>query len=952
MSRQKKQHNHSKAGIFRSIPLWFALTVPFILLTVTTVGIVGFLSFVSGRQAVNELALNTQEEILFRVESETSQFLKVPHYINNINSRLVSLDVLGIDEMHPWKNHLPGQLEAFDYPGNIALGNEAGKYIGVDFRNGDIVVLQMSGTETGFDLHTYSMDQRNIVELLDVSRDYDPRIRPWYSLPAKTREPVWSEVYKHFVDPTLQIALSTPILDNEGVLLGVATTAVRLNRISDYLKSLRISQNGQAFIMDSSGLFIASSVEEPFHILDDGSIERVNILQSIEPMVSHAATALSQALPDYSVLDGPENITFRIDGERYFLKASLLGMQPELDWVIVIIVPEKDFMGQIYANTKRTILLSLAALLGCIALGFILSRWVTRPIIELNQAARAVTAGNLDARVNISRNDELGELGQSFNLMSARLEESVQALEKQLQELKESQTQIRKSEDKFRTLFNSTSYALMIHDLHTGEIIDGNETALKLYGYSSVEDMSRNYVWSDPPYSLIEAKEYISRAYKQGPQHFEWQSVKKTGETFWEDVLLNVIKIDEKDCILSTTIDLTEKKNAQARQELLENQLRHAQKMEAIGTMAGGIAHDFNNILQVIGGYVQLLTSRKKESDSDYPALAKIQKSLERAAVLIRQLLMFSRKMDIRFRPLDLNKEVKDAQEILSQTLPRMISFRLNLDPELRAVSADHVQIQQVLFNLCSNAADAMPEGGEILIETSNIILEHENSLTLQDLRPGDYVLLSVSDTGVGMNSEVRKLIFDPFYTTKEVGKGTGLGLASVYGVVKGHGGYIYCYSEEGKGTCFKIYFPAVEPAASAGQKKDSPDTFQGQGETILIVDDEMEILELTAEALESFNYTPLKAENAEEALNMYKADPADIDLILLDLNMPGMGGKKCLEKLLEFDPDVKVVIASGYSAHGHSGDFLNQGAMGFMEKPYQINDLATLVRKVLDRSH
>ncbi|RQD64536.1 MAG: response regulator [Desulfonatronovibrio sp. MSAO_Bac4] len=396
--------------------------------------------------------------------------------------------------------------------------------------------------------------------------------------------------------------------------------------------------------------------------------------------------------------------------------------------------------------------------------------------------------------------------------------------------------------------------------------------------------------------------------------------------------------------------DITRQKLAEKEREALQSQLLQAHKMESVGVLAGGVAHDFNNLLQAISGNIQLLLQDKPEGHPETSRLRTVATSIDRAVQLVKQLLFFSRKAEAARVPVDLNQNVRDALKMLERTIPRMISIELDLDDDLWQVSADPVQIEQVLLNLGGNAADAMPEGGRLVIETCNVQLDAEFAKVRLDLDPGAYVLMTVSDTGTGMDEETVSHIFDPFFTTKEVGKGTGLGLASVYGIVKGHEGAISCYSRPGQGTTFKIYWPVIADASEDRDtclpKKDKP---VGGTETILVVEDEDDIRELIVEVLKSYGYSVITAARGEEAVELFMDSSESIHLVILDLNMPGMGGHQCLLELLKIDPEARVLISSGYSAAGQAKATLRAGAAGFIGKPYLMAELLAKVREVVD---
>jgi two-component system cell cycle sensor histidine kinase/response regulator CckA len=381
----------------------------------------------------------------------------------------------------------------------------------------------------------------------------------------------------------------------------------------------------------------------------------------------------------------------------------------------------------------------------------------------------------------------------------------------------------------------------------------------------------------------------------------------------------------------------------------LEAQLLQAQKMEAIGQLAGGIAHDFNNLLTPICGFAELLLEKAPESSEQQEYLRQIRVAAERAAALTGQLRLFTRQAKGERRPLQLNSVVEETHDLLERSIPKGIAIELRLESELWAVEADSSQISQVLMNLGVNARDAMPDGGTLTLETRNVTLDEEWARAILEARPGRYVRLSVSDTGCGMSPEVQARLFEPFFTTKEVGQGTGLGLSIVYGIVKGHKGFINVYSEEGRGSTLHVYLPVIEGAVEEREVEGLE--LPAGTETILLVDDEEMVRALGQAVLEPCGYTVLMAEDGVQALEVYQAHQGEIGLVVLDVIMPQMGGFECLRRLRELDPRVRVLISTGYTARGLAQELVAEGALGVVEKPFQIHDFATAVRGALDES-
>jgi PAS domain S-box-containing protein len=384
----------------------------------------------------------------------------------------------------------------------------------------------------------------------------------------------------------------------------------------------------------------------------------------------------------------------------------------------------------------------------------------------------------------------------------------------------------------------------------------------------------------------------------------------------------------------------------------LEQALRQAQKMEAVGTLAGGIAHDFNNILAMIMGFADLALD---ELDPDHPArysLTQITKASERAKQIVLQILTFSRKAKADYISISLNDTVREAVAMLGNTIPKMVGLDVELGLDLRPVKADPHQIEQIIMNLVSNAVDAMSGSGIITLSTENVNIERIGCDICNQVISGEYVMLSVKDSGSGMDLETKGKIFEPFFTTKGVGKGTGLGLSTVYGIVTSHDGHVICQTDPGTGTEFRVYLPvAFELISRTEAPQKTGDQPSENKETILVVDDEASLRELAQRILTRSGYKVLLAQSGEEALVVHEENPGRIDATLLDLGMPGMGGHKCLKKILANNPKAKIVAASGYTTDGQDQKSLGSGAAAFLGKPYRKADLLAMVRSVLDKN-
>ena len=380
-----------------------------------------------------------------------------------------------------------------------------------------------------------------------------------------------------------------------------------------------------------------------------------------------------------------------------------------------------------------------------------------------------------------------------------------------------------------------------------------------------------------------------------------------------------------------------------------EEQLRQAHKIEAVGRLASGVAHDFNNILTVITGHSELLLRQLDADDPRRKNAEQIEKAAYRAAALTRQLLTFSRKQVIEPRVLKLNAIILNIEKMLRRLIGEDIEFCTVLDSGAGHIKADPGQIEQVIMNLAVNARDAMPNGGKLTVTTANTTLDKNQLNNFPDLCAGDYVMLTIADTGTGMSEEVKAHLFEPFFTTKPPGKGTGLGLATCFGIVKQNTGHINVHSELGRGTTFKIYFPQVQSALESPRVRIMPTEATGGNETVLLVEDEPVVRELAVATLREKGYTVVEAVNGEEGLRMARQHDGKIDLVLTDVVMPVMGGKEMADALRTSHPDTKVLFTSGYTedAMGHHG-VLRPGIL-FLQKPYMTATLARKVREVLD---
>jgi two-component system, cell cycle sensor histidine kinase and response regulator CckA len=513
-------------------------------------------------------------------------------------------------------------------------------------------------------------------------------------------------------------------------------------------------------------------------------------------------------------------------------------------------------------------------------------------------------------------------------------------------ERKKAERQLRENEEQYRLLFEQSPHPLWVVDCERFSLLAVNQAAIRAYGYQREEFLqmrlhdlgAEDELWNPEQMRRFGSElALIASDLPQTCRHRAKDGRIITVELTWKQILFRGCQ-----AALILANDITQRLD-------LEAQLRQSQKMESVGTLAGGIAHDFNNILAIITSHASLLRQQIESSSASAKSLDAVEKAALRGAGLVKQILTFARKTDICLQPVDANLAVQELTPMLSETFPRTINFVFDLEPDLPRVKADPNQLHQSLLNLCVNARDAMPSGGTITVRTRRVSAAQvpQNVPSLQDR---DYLLISISDTGTGMDEMTRTRIFEPFFTTKSTEKGTGLGLAVVYGVVRSHQGFIDVVTQPGRGTTFLLYLPAL-PIGEVFPDKPSRLIQESNGgtETLLLVEDEELLLDLMKTVLEEKGYTIHTATDGLEAVEKFAAHASQTALALVDMGLPRLGGWEACLQMRRINPKVRVVLASGYLEPELKHELLHSGAADFIQKPYIPEEVIGRIRKVLD---
>jgi two-component system, cell cycle sensor histidine kinase and response regulator CckA len=506
---------------------------------------------------------------------------------------------------------------------------------------------------------------------------------------------------------------------------------------------------------------------------------------------------------------------------------------------------------------------------------------------------------------------------------------------------------LRESEEKYRTILESIEEGYFETDL-AGNLTFFNNPFCRIVGYPPNQLMgmdTRQYTTPETAARMDRLAEKLRE--NRIPENVaDYDVIRDGGDKVMLELSYSLREDPEGRPIGFRGVlrDVSERKKAEEEKHKLENQLQQAQKMESIGTLAGGIAHDFNNILMGIQGNASLMLLKINSEHPNYEKIKNIEQYVQNGTALTKQLLGFARRGKYIVKATDLNEIIDKSSSLFARTR-KEIRVHTNLFAAIWSAEVDRGQIEQVLLNLYVNAWQAMPDGGDLYLHTENIILDG-SYVKPYKVEPGRYVKISITDTGVGIDAETQKRIFEPFFTTKEMGRGTGLGLASVYGIIKSHGGYINVYSELGQGTTFTIYLPASGKEAMEDEAASAP-IIKGTG-TILLIDDEKMILEVGRELLEELGYTVLPVMGGQQAIEIFEQNQDKVDLIIMDMIMPGMSGSETFDRLKEIKPEAKILLSSGYSIDAQATKILRRGCDGFIQKPFNMNQLAEKIQRIL----
>jgi len=766
----------------------------------------------------------------------------------------------------------------------------------------------------------FNMEGASLISVDDRERSYRRVIvndEPWFPQ-ARLLSPfqiTTSQLNSSGEDHTIVFAMPVHFRDS---VSGLLTLRASINKIFEIPVTKRtVGTNGYSALIGQNGTILV-------HTVHDLVGTQVADMAAFQAAVGGKTEISFNRSPD-------DNTRFR----EYC--APVEGA----DFVMVVGLPDSEILAPIRNIRNFVIPVTFVLVLIVGLVGLYLIRHIVAPIQHISEVASIVGAGDLDAASDVKTGDEIEALSESINQMTANLRRGQQ-------ELKESQERV-------DLLLNSTAESIYGLDLD-GNCTWCNKTCVRTLGYEStaellgknMHDLIHHTRPDGTPYPRDESR--IDRAFRdEEASHVDDEVLwRADGSSFPTEYWSHPIwRDDEIVGSVVTFIDITERKQNEAHEQDLESQLRQTQRMEAIGRLAGGIAHDFNNLLQGILGYGEMSLNMVDEGSKIHDNLDQIMKAGERSRVLVSQLLAFSRRQVLELSDLNLDKVIVDLVKMIQRIIGDHISLKFISGEDLGVIRADRGQIEQILINLCVNARDAMVSGGTLNIETSNVELDAEFCKDRDWAKPGDFVLLSVSDTGTGMTDETLQNIFEPFFTTKGLGEGTGLGLSTVFGIVHQHDGLITVESHLEVGTTFKLFLPITQSPRLA-DKDEVENIAAGGYETILLADDDDMVRHVTEAMLKQVGYTVLKARDGVEAINIFAERGSEIDMALLDVVMPNLGGKAVAEYILKEFPHFPILFSSGYSRDAIHTNFVLDEGMHLIQKPFQRNTLLQKIREIL----
>ncbi len=908
-------------------------------LIAAALGTVWVLTDYYNRKNTEQLATRIQQELAHRIHARVNDVLSTPHRLNATMAQILAPESIDPSKTDEINHYFQAVLSTYPHHNAVFLGTVEGAMYGarwsIDRQRCEVMVANPS---TNGALSYFQVDQNGKpATLVERAEDYDPRTRSWYRKALAADGPVWSPIYLDFATETLVMTAARPFVTNNGNRVGVLGAGIQFLQIDQFLQQLEVGATGIAYLMERDGTLISASTRDQSVRLVDSPPQRLAATESPNTLIQHSARQLVAEFGSIARVTANASLPIQLPEGKALGSVFPIGDGAGLDWLGVIVVPESDYMAGVAEKNQTALLAVLIVALSALLAGLVSARFLTGPLTQLARATDGIARGTWDAPLDVKRHDEFGALARAFDAMRSQLRHRIHELQSTRNALIASEARYARAQEAARVV--TWYWGLEEESIRWTE--QANPLLADAPGDHEVSP--REYLEiihpEDRDYVATRAEEAIAGA---AEFDVEYRLNRDDGPTRWVTSKGDVIRSSDNIPVAFTGVllDISERKR-------LEAQLREAQKMDAVGRLAGGVAHDFNNLLQAILGFAELARDATPESNPVHQDLTEIIQAGSRATELVGQLLAFSRRQMLKLGNIALRDVVRDMGKLLGRLINETIVLRVELEAQDAVVRADRSQVEQVLINLCINARDAMPDGGTLVIAIDSRSLSAEECITLPWARPGDYHILRVTDTGCGMNPETLAVIFEPFFTTKDVGKGTGLGLATVYGIVEQHKGLLHVTSTPDEGTTFEIYFPAADGVPTPSVEP-VPVAIPRGGETILVAEDDSAVRQLASRILTQAGYTVLAARDGMDAIMLFDAHREEIGAAFLDVVMPGKSGRSVFEHIRQTAPELPIMFASGYAEGPVHTDFILENRLTLIKKPYTPQILLASLYEIL----
>ncbi|MEG4231903.1 PAS domain-containing protein [Microcoleus sp. Pol11C3] len=962
---------------FPKMPLRRVLILPFVLQIFTAVGLTGYFSLQNGQKAVNDVAGQLRREIATRIEQNLQTYLATPHLVNQINADAVSLGQLSMEDMRAWERHIWQQKNRFNSVNGIIMINEKGEGISIASNDEGKLVIQATEKTKPNQIKMYlAGSQGERLKLIKVVENFDPRKIKVYKQGIKAGKPIWSKIQFGELIPTPVMAASQPVFDKDGKVLGVLSATLRLSLIGNFLQTLKVGKTGQTFIIEPTGMLVATSTsEKPYR-----NQQRFPAIDSKDILTKATAKYLTEQFNNLNYIKSFQQLDFSLNGKKQFVQVVPFQDGKGIDWLIVIAVPENDFMEHINASRNTTILLCLLALFLATVLGIVTSEWIARPIRRLGKATSAIAGGDFEQKVTTSSVQEIRDLATSFNLMSQQLKQSyaqledysnsleqkvaerTQALEQEMRDRQQIQETLRQSEERYQLTLESVNEGIWDWRIQTNSIYFSPQWKAML-GYQDSEILNLFSSWKilvhpDDLHPVLDSFADFLKNGSNEPYSWGFRMRHKNGSYRW---ILSRGRVVERDAegeplrLVGSHTDLTDRKQAEIELQIAKEAADAANKAKS--EFLANMSHELRTPLNGILGYAQILMRSKNLDNQEVNSLKIIYQCGSHLLTLINDILDFSK---IEARRIELYPTqfhfwafLEDVSQIFRlRSEQKAISFICQFDSSLPTnVQGDEKRLRQILINLLGNAVKFTDRGGvtfkvqlikSVPLETNPNELNAINSIRFQ-----------IEDTGVGIGEEKMQKIFQPFEqvgNTDKMSEGTGLGLAITLKIIEMMGGSIQVNSQLNAGSqfWFDLDLPSASKWESAIQLQAAIAGYQGTKLKILAVDDQWENRSVLVHLLTPLGFEVLEATNAKEALKQVNC--GDFNAIITDLVMPEMDGFELVSRLRSQPKfkDLVIIVSSASVFEADQHKSLDMGANAFLPKPVQAAELFVLLQKHL----